>query len=1328
MALASYMPRSRLLSIARTAHHTPSPSCESGQAAVMMIDLARFTRVSERLSVEGSLGAEKMSELLDTFYGEVSDAVSASGGDVIAFAGDGIVSMWPVVGVDADAVCHAARCATSLVARSFGVERLRARAAVSFGELRTYELGAESRWTSLFAGPCIAQLGSAAHVGDPGHVVLSSAAWEAAQERVRVVGVSPETCRLEGFGEEAPLSIDYRDAPLPDVGDQILRRFLPPVVNILHGDEPLSTAEWSAGFRNVSVVFVNLSDLDIDPIDALDTLQAAFEIIERLVQHYQGSTYQFLMDDNGISAVIAFGLPGAVLERRQARALSAALAIKRRLEGVSIPSSIGVASGRLFCGVCGNTNRRAYAIVGHAMNVAARLMQHATGDILCDEATAAGAAEQVRCAALGPVVIKGLRERIEALRPIAPVVSERRFDRLLGRDAQRERVLARLSALAEGLNPPLVVEGEAGIGKSHLLAELQRSVSEWRLGLIVAEGDAVQRATPYFPWRAVLVELLGGAASAGARREALMVALESAPELAPWAPVLEAVLRLDIPETAVTREMSAAARADSLSAIMIHLLEHAARRDGLALVLDDVHWFDSVSMQLVLDVARRARGVMLVVGTRPDSSAAAGLDALARISGAERLSLEALPRALARRLVEDRLGVNTLPEPLEAFIWERAEGHPLHSEELALALVGEQILVVEEGACRLSEERLLERAAVPDGLQGAITSRFDRVSRTAQLAIRTAAVIGRSFPRAMLTALVPGVEDEGQLAEAISSLTEQGIFVESRTDLLSFRHVMMQDVVYEGLLHGQRRELHRRTAGWIEAEHRDDARSVLPLLAHHTERAGDARRAIHYLERAAQQALGAFSNREVRVFLERALALADDHRVPVGQERRASWLEMLGVANLMLTEIDTAGEHFLRSLELRHFDVPRSAGALTLRLGAEAVRQIWHRLRAPRPRGAHDQRMRVEANAYGRLSEIAYFQNRPLELVHNCLRSLNAAELAGAAKEMAQGYAGTSIVLVLLGMVERSRAYRDRGVRLAERELAPADTALALQLACVHALSVGDWEVAERLGVQAMEINQRLGDRFRMQTCLITVGFGRLFAGDLARADEMLDRAIASAGSGGAPQILLWGYGGRIAARLSGQKLDLPFLGELEALLARHTETSSSESILCNGLIALTYWRRGERSRATQRADLVIEILEADLPVTYWLIWGISAVAEVFLADLARHGGRGGNSLKKARRISRVLRKYAIMLPTARPAAYLMRGLFASRRHASRRAVALWNQAAAHGDALGMPVEAARARLFIAKETADDGGRRRAEDELARLNARWYLSDDDMTD
>lgn len=1319
MALSSYLPRTRLLSLARVANRALSPSCESGQAAVMMIDLARFTRVSERLSVEGSLGAEKLSELLDTFYGEVSDAVSAAGGDVIAFAGDGIVSMWPVVGVDADAVCHAARCAESLVTRAFGVERLRARAAVSFGELRTYELGAESRWTSLFAGPCIAQLGSAAHVGDPGEVVLSVAAWQAAQQRVRVSHVSPEAFRLAGFGDEAPLSVGYRDPPLPKVGDQLLRRFLPPVVNVIHGDEPLGTAEWSAGFRNVSVVFVNLSDLDIDPIDALDTLQAAFEVIERLVQHHQGSTYQFLMDDNGISAVIAFGLPGAVLERRQGRALSAALAIKRRLEEVSIPSSIGVASGRLFCGVCGNANRRAYAMVGHTMNVAARLMQHAENDILCDEATAAGAEAQVRCRSLGRVAIKGLRERVEVLRPIAPVVPARRYQRLLGRDAERERVLARLATLGEGVHAPLVIEGEAGMGKSHLLADVQRSVSDWRLRVIVAEGDAVQRATPYYPWRAVLTELLGGAAPAGARRAALLAALEPTPELVPWAPVLDAVVRVGIPETEVTEQMSAAARADSLGAIMIQLLEHAARRDGVALVLDDVHWFDSVSLSLVMDVARRARGVLLVIGSRPDSPGSARLGELCRVPGAERMLLDALPRPLARRLVEDRLGVEELPEAIEAFIWERAEGHPLHTEELALALVGEQILIVENGSCRVSEERLLERAGIPEGLHGAITSRFDRVSRAAQLAIRTAAVIGRSFPRRMLAALVPGVEDENQLGDTISRLIGQGIFVESKQDLLSFRHVMMQDVVYDGLLHQQRRELHRRAAAWIEEEHRADPSSVLPLLAHHHERAGDARRATYYLERAAQQALATFSNREARGFLERAIALADDRRVPVGQHRRASWLEMLGVANLMLTEIDTAGELFLQSLELRHFDVPRSPVALASRLGAEAVRQLWHRVRGPSQRGADDRRMRVEANTYGHLSEIAYFQNRPLELVHNCLRSLNAAEIAGAAKEMAQGYAGTSIVLVLLGMLERSRAYRDRGVQLAHSELAPADTALALQLACVHALSVGDWEVAERLGTEAVEINRRLGDRFRMQTCLTTLGFGRLFTGDLARADETLESAIRSAGAGGAPQILLWGYGGRIAARLSGLGLERPLLAELEALLSRHAQTSSSEGILCNGLIALAYWRLGERSRATRRADLVLEMLDADLPVTYWLIWGISAVAEVFLADLERRGGRGGNALRKAQRICGVLRKYALMLPTARPAAFLMRGVLASRLRAGRRAVSLWKKAAAHGDALAMPVEAARARLFIANETLDDVGRRRAERELTRLGARW---------
>jgi hypothetical protein len=279
--------------------------------------------------------------------------------------------------------------------------------------------------------------------------------------------------------------------------------------------------------------------------------------------------------------------------------------------------------------------------------------------------------------------------------------------------------------------------------------------------------------------------------------------------------------------------------------------------------------------------------------------------------------------------------------------------------------------------------------------------------------------------------------------------------------------------------------------------------------------------------------------------------------------------------------------------------------------------------------------------------------------------------------------------------------------------LEPADAALALQLACVHALSIGDWAKAEALGERAVAINKRLGDRFRMQTCQVTLAYRWLFSGDLARADRALGEALETAGQGSPAQIKFWCYAGQIAARLPREAVPAAFLARLEALLAENAETSSSEAILCHGMLALARWRAGEAELAQAAAARVVTILEADLPVTYWLTWGLGATAEVYLGLLASPQPPAGAEAM-ARRVCAALRQYAFMLPTARAAAALWRGELERCLGHRRRAERLWRRAATDARALGMRLELARALERL-------GRREEARALYDAMGASWHL-------
>ncbi len=185
------------------------------------------------------------------------------------------------------------------------------------------------------------------------------------------------------------------------------------------------------------------------------------------------------MDDKGTSLLAAMGLPPLAHEDDAKRAVQAALAMQHKLAELGLRNSIGIATGRVFCGSIGSPRRREYTLLGDAVNVSARLMQAALGDILCDEATFHMARARIEFERLADILIKGRTEPVAVYRPVdgrrPPLAAERGPDR----PAARAAICSpkRLRALVAGAETAVVIlEGEAGIGKSRLRG---RAARQW---------------------------------------------------------------------------------------------------------------------------------------------------------------------------------------------------------------------------------------------------------------------------------------------------------------------------------------------------------------------------------------------------------------------------------------------------------------------------------------------------------------------------------------------------------------------------------------------------------------------------------------------------------------------------------------------------------------------------------------------------------------------------------------------------------------------------------------------------------------------------------
>ena len=503
-------------------------------------------------------------------------------------------------------------------------------------------------------------------------------------------------------------------------------------------------------------------------------------------------------------------------------------------------------------------------MVGHTVNLAARLMQAAVDDVLCDATTLRLASSRLRFETLAPVKMKGITQPGAGVPPRAGR-REHPGPRAAARGWWAARRSARgwpraVRALAErGVGGTLLLEGEAGMGKSVLVGELLEKARAAGLSTALGLGTALEGSPVWHAWRAVLSRLLGleGLPDEAARTARLLERLSAWPEQEAWAPLLNGVLPVAVPENEGVRNLTAALRITTTRELLVQLLDDCSRERPRLVVLDDAHWMDSASWELALAVQRRVKRLLLVLSSRPAGEAVpAEYRQLRDSPGTVHLPVGRMSYEDVLTLVRQRLGVRTLPAQVATFIRDRAEGHPLFSEELACALREAGYLVIERGECRLAA-RSVEKMALelPGTIQGLITSRIDRLTQQQQLTLKVASVLGRAFPFELLRAVHPVEADRPTLPQQLAELERLDLVQREESGsgpVYAFKHVLIQEAAYHLMAFSQRRELHRAVALLHEREQEERGEQLQPLLAHHWRLAEQPERALEHLERAAR--------------------------------------------------------------------------------------------------------------------------------------------------------------------------------------------------------------------------------------------------------------------------------------------------------------------------------------------------------------------------------------------------------------------------------------------------------------------------------------------
>ena len=512
----------------------------------------------------------------------------------------------------------------------------------------------------------------------------------------------------------------------------------------------------------------------------------------------------------------------------------------------------------------------------------------------------------------------------------------------IGRDRELHALQAALSSLQRGIGGIVTIVGEAGIGKSRLVAEARKAWGEptW------VEGRCLSYATQtaFRMWVDVLRALAGVAAETPPIevREALRRAVEGLyPErFDDIYPLLAWLMALPLDAAAQARLRGI--DAEGLRVLAFRAVEGflagAAARSPLVIALEDLHWADATSLRLLealLPLTERLPLLFLCV-MRPETDhpcwqirELVGRDYRHRHT---HLQLVPLNDAESASLVAHLLTVDDLPVALRARLLARAEGNPFFLEELLRALIDTGAIAFDAETGRRHATRDIAGLPLPATLHGVLAARIDRLPLEARQLLQVAAVIGRIVPFPLLASVVghDALDDALRTLQRAELLRERARLPEVE---LIFKHQLTQEAAYAGLLTRKRRALHGRVAEAIEQRDVDRIDERLGLLAHHWEQAGDAERAVTYLRRAGEQAAARFANEEAVGFFGRALALTPDSSL----EQRYD----------LLLHLEALYNHLGRRESQREILDRLQSAAEALNkgepTGAEALAEVWYR-------------------------------------------------------------------------------------------------------------------------------------------------------------------------------------------------------------------------------------------------------------------------------------------------------------------------------------------------------------------------------------------------
>jgi len=744
---------------------------------------------------------------------------------------------------------------------------------------------------------------------DEAEEAIASQDWPAVGERARsVLRLDPENADAIAFlaaAERDPspdTSLNTAQAPAADASRARLEQYIPKeLLDKLEGSRRAGSA--SGERRVVTMLFCDVTGSTsaaekLDPEEWAEIMNGAFEHLISPIYRYEGTVARLMGD----SILAFFGAPIAHEDDPQ-RAVLAGLDI---VEGIRAYQAevkskwnlefgvrVGINTGLVVVGEVGSDLRVEYTAMGDAINLAARMEQTAqTGTVQISSDTYNLIAPLFEFGAPEEIEVKGKSEPVTAYQVLSEKSEPGRVrgidglnSPLVGRDDELNELRGVLERLHDGRGAIVSLIGEAGLGKSSLLNELHNewhkiagSEAQW----VEGRGVSYDTTRPYGLFSHRMLQSLGVNDNDTIETVRARVAVAAANfPLEVQSKIVSAIsVLLALDKATDSPQLEGEAVQRDIYDAFNSLWRAAASHSPLVMVMDDLHWADPASVQLMIDLLPIMEEVplLLLCSFRPERQAPAWRLKQAAETDFPHLYTEIALSALSEddsdQLFENLLGVSELPPQLRQMILEKTEGNPFFLEEFIRTLIDTGAIARDDSGMLWCAEADIQEIAIPDNLLAMLSSRIDRLEEDARRTLQLSSVIGRSFYHGVLK----------QISEAGVTL-DRNLNTLQRAELIReaarlpeleymFQHDLTREAAYNSILLRERREFHLRVGEAVEQLFGDRLEENAHLLAHHFYQAGENERALKYSIIAGDESARLYANDEAITHYSRAIPIA----------------------------------------------------------------------------------------------------------------------------------------------------------------------------------------------------------------------------------------------------------------------------------------------------------------------------------------------------------------------------------------------------------------------------------------------------------------------